>query len=154
MGHVPMFADKSVCDISQLIGVLSLGATDQQVAMLGSIYWFTIEFGICLENGQNKFYGAGVASSYGEIDNMVISDDVRDLDLINNPPPVNFIVQDVQPFYYRASSFQNVLHQLEDLSDSIYKPFHMTYDFKKNSYSMDRAIIMKDQPSEVEGLAF
>lgn len=29
MGHVPMFADPKVCDISQLIGQLSLGASDQ-----------------------------------------------------------------------------------------------------------------------------
>jgi phenylalanine-4-hydroxylase len=100
MGHVPMFANKQVCDISQLIGVLSLGATDAQVAQLGSIYWFTIEFGTCLEEGQNKFYGAGVASSFGEIDNMVACQDIRELDLVNNPPPVDFIVQDVQPFYY------------------------------------------------------
>lgn len=87
-----MFADKKVCDISQLIGMLSLGASDEQVAMLGSIYWFTIEFGICLEKGENRFYGAGIASSYGEIDNMVASNDVRPLELIKNPPPVSFVV--------------------------------------------------------------
>ena len=68
--------------------------------MLGSIYWFTIEFGVCVENGENKFYGAGIASSFGEIANMVKSKDLRELDLINKPPPVNFVVQDVQPFYY------------------------------------------------------
>ena len=146
MGHVPMFADKKVCDISQLLGMLSLGATDQQVAMLGSIYWFTIEFGMCLENGKNKFYGGGIASSYGEIDHMVASKDIRPLDLIKSPPPINFVVQDVQPFYYCAKSFQDVLTQLEDLSDSIYKPFHMIYDFRSNSYSLDRAVIMEDHP--------
>jgi phenylalanine-4-hydroxylase len=154
MGHVPMFADPAVCDISQLIGMLSLGATDQQVAMLGSIYWFTIEFGICLEDGQNKFYGAGVASSFGEIDNMISSNDIRELDLVNNPPPVEFVVQDVQPFYYRANSFKDVLHQLEDLSDSLYKPFKLTYDYSSNGYILDRAIIMEDQPTEIDGLAF
>ena len=71
MGHVPMFSDPVVCDISQLIGKLSLGATDHQVKMLGAIYWFTIEFGLCLENKERKFYGAGVASSFGEMDNYL-----------------------------------------------------------------------------------
>jgi phenylalanine-4-hydroxylase len=28
LGHVPMFADPMVCDIAQLIGILSLGATN------------------------------------------------------------------------------------------------------------------------------
>jgi len=71
MGHVPMFADPVVCDISQLLGKLSLGASDHQVKMIGAIYWFTIEFGLCLEDNARKFYGAGVASSFGEMANYL-----------------------------------------------------------------------------------
>lgn len=122
--------------------------------MLGSIYWFTIEFGVCVENGQNKFYGAGIASSFGEIAHMVKSKDLRELDLINKPPPVNFVVQDVQPFYYQAKSFQNVLYQLEDFSDSLYRPFHLTYDWRNNSYCIDRAVIMQEQSEAAGGLSF
>jgi phenylalanine-4-hydroxylase len=42
-----MFCDPVVCDISQQIGLLSIGATDTQIAQLGHLYWFTIEFGAC-----------------------------------------------------------------------------------------------------------
>ena len=42
-----MFSDPVVCDISQQIGLLSLGATDEQISQLGHLYWFTIEFGAC-----------------------------------------------------------------------------------------------------------
>jgi phenylalanine-4-hydroxylase len=112
---------------------------------LSSIFWHTIEFGMCKENGENKFYGAGIASSYGEIDNMVQCEDIRDLEIIENPTPLKLLVQDLQPYFYRASSFEDVIQQLEDLSKSMHKPFNVTYDVATNSYEVDRAINMKDK---------
>ena len=62
-----MFADKDVADISQEIGLLSCGAQAESVRRLGAIYWYTIEYGSHLENGKPKAYGAGIASSIGEL---------------------------------------------------------------------------------------
>lgn len=153
LGHVPNFADKKICDISQALGILSLGATDAQVAMIGAIYWFTIEFGLCMEKDQVKFYGAGPGGSFGEILHAAkmikeAPQNIRKLDIINNPPPVNFVVQDVQPFYYAAESFDHFLQQLEDYSKTFYKPFYLTYDVRRNSYDADRALQLVAPPED------
>lgn len=62
-----MFAHKDFSDFSQEIGLASLGASERELARLAAIYWFTIEFGMCKENGAMKAYGAGILSSVGEL---------------------------------------------------------------------------------------
>lgn len=65
VGHIPLFADKDVADLSHEIGLLSLGATDKEISQLGTLYWYTLEFGACREKGEIKGYGAGIGSSFG-----------------------------------------------------------------------------------------
>ena len=50
MGHAPMFANKEFAEFSHQIGLASLGASENDLLKLAAIYWYTVEFGFCLED--------------------------------------------------------------------------------------------------------
>jgi len=71
MGHAPMLAIPEFADLSQKIGEGSLKADDAQVDQLATLYWFTIEYGVLLQGGALKAYGAGLLSSFGELEHAI-----------------------------------------------------------------------------------
>lgn len=67
-GHVPMLLDPGIADFLEAYGragerALAMDALE----LLARIYWYTIEFGLVVEGGQLKAFGAGIVSSAGEL---------------------------------------------------------------------------------------
>ena len=42
--------------------------SDEALERLSRVWWFTLEFGLVHERGDLKTYGAGILSSFGELD--------------------------------------------------------------------------------------
>ena len=65
-----MLADPSFAEMVQAIGMASLGADEKTIWHLTKVYWYTVEFGVVKEDDAIKAFGAGVLSSYGELEYM------------------------------------------------------------------------------------
>ena len=108
LGHAPILAIPDFADFSEQIGLASLGAKEEELLKLAAIYWFTIEFGLCLQtDGQRKAYGAGILGGLGELE-YCLSEKPRFLPLDLQEITTNhlkFTVNSMQPYYFVAKSF-------------------------------------------------
>lgn len=128
LGHVPLFADPDFADFSQEIGLASLGASDDDIKALSTLYWFTVEFGICKEEGALKAYGAGLLSSFGELQ-YSLSDQPTHLPL--EPAKVvstEYPITEYQPVYFVAESFEAAKISLSDFGQQLSRPFGVRYN--------------------------
>jgi phenylalanine-4-hydroxylase len=69
IGHAGTLASPALAELNRLAG----GAARRLETKAGrdffsSVFWFTIEFGVLREGGELRAYGAGLLSSYGEIE--------------------------------------------------------------------------------------
>nr|QQY02600.1 tyrosine 3-monooxygenase [Cryptocotyle lingua] len=128
MGHAPLFADQDFAQFAQEIGLASLGASDEDIVKLASCFWFTVEFGLCKEAGELRAYGAGLLSSYGELQyclsdkpNRVVFDPAE---ASTQPYPIT----EYQPKYFVAENFESAKLKFRNFAQTIQRPFSVRYD--------------------------
>ena len=108
-GHVPMLAQPEVADFMQALGHLGLEAMDHgSLDRLARLYWYTVEFGLCREDGDLKIYGAGILSSFGEAHYSLESD---------VPKRFGFDLKRVLRTRYRTDAFQQNYFVIDRFSD-------------------------------------
>lgn len=128
LGHAPLFANPDFARFSQEIGLASLGAPQEYIDKLSTCYWFTIEFGLCKQDGQIKAYGAGLLSSFGELE-YSMSDKPK---ILPFEPAITSVqsypITEYQPIYFLADSFADAQAKLHDYSLTIPRPAVFRYN--------------------------
>ncbi|CAD5211390.1 unnamed protein product [Bursaphelenchus okinawaensis] len=128
LGHVPMFADPNMAQLSQEIGLLSLGASDEQIERLATVYWFIVEFGLCQQEGGYRAIGAGLISAFGELQHACSNVPQHE----EFDPKVvalkTYEDSDYQPLYFVAHSITDAMNKLRKFAQGMPKSLHFTYD--------------------------
>ena len=144
IGHVPMFADPAFADLSQEIGLASLGASDSEIERLARCYWFSVEFGLVREKGALKAYGAGLLSSFGELEYACAANG-GDVPLYRPWAPAEAAGQDYpitkyQPVYFVADSLADASERMRTHCEGLPRPFHARYQSLTERIWVDRAV--------------
>ncbi len=119
IGHGNQLADPGFAAVCEEVGK-AVDRTLEQEALrfLAKAFWFTLEFGVVYEKGDIKAYGAGILSSYGEMDAFrkarVVPLDFADM------VTRDYDITRYQPLVYSAGSFDELIDTLMD--------FYSTYD--------------------------
>ncbi|XP_077419389.1 tryptophan 5-hydroxylase 1-like isoform X1 [Vanacampus margaritifer] len=128
LGHVPLLAEPSFAQFSQEMGLASLGADDDAVRKLAACYFFTVEFGLCKQDGKLRAYGAGLLSSVGELKHALSGKaDVRPFD-----PHLTCVeecvITDFQNAYFVAETFDDAKNKMREFAKRIRRPFSVRYN--------------------------
>jgi phenylalanine-4-hydroxylase len=108
IGHGHLLATPTFGELHRLAGVASRRLRDvENLRFLSRVFWFSLEFGVVVEDGELRAYGAGILSSYGEIEEFRRMDH-RPLDLVEMGT-ADYDITAYQPVLYRAESIGELM---------------------------------------------
>lgn len=111
IGHANMLAGSRFAELYVEAGKASLRAeSDEAHEFFSKVFWFSLEFGVLHERGELRAYGAGLLSSYGEIE--VFRDaEMRPFDLVAMGT-LEYDITQYQPVLFAAESFEQMFEDL------------------------------------------
>jgi phenylalanine-4-hydroxylase len=108
IGHAHLLATPTFGELHRLAGIAARRLRDpENLRFLSRVFWFTLEFGVVVEDGQLRAYGAGILSSFGEIDEFRAMEHRR-LDVVEMGT-AEYDITAYQPVLYRADSTDEVM---------------------------------------------
>jgi phenylalanine-4-hydroxylase len=107
IGHGHLLATPTFSELHRLTGEATHRLEDEEnLRFLSRVFWFTVEFGVVVEDGELRAYGAGILSSYGEIDEFRDMEH-RPID-IAEMGTADYDITKYQPVLYRAESMDEI----------------------------------------------
>ena len=80
VGHAASLFHPGIVALSRRFGEAAWRVDDAALKRLELVYWYTLEFGLVVEDGARKAYGAGLLSSFGELGTFEENAEIRPLD--------------------------------------------------------------------------
>ncbi|MEA2254413.1 MAG: phenylalanine-4-hydroxylase [Solirubrobacteraceae bacterium] len=107
IGHGNMLASPRFAELKRMAGEAARRVrTDAALQLIADVFWFTMEFGVLREGGALKAYGAGILSSYGEIEEFRHME-IRPIDLAEMGS-IEYDITKYQPVLYCAESMDHL----------------------------------------------
>ncbi len=110
IGHGNMLGSRRFAALKRAAGAaVARLESDAAVQAVADVFWFSMEFGVMYEEGELRAYGAGILSSYGEIEEFRAME-IRPLD-VAAMASAEYDITSYQPVLFAAES----LGQLEQV---------------------------------------
>ncbi|MDQ3011547.1 MAG: phenylalanine 4-monooxygenase [Acidobacteriota bacterium] len=136
IGHIPMFTIQDFADFSQFIGKGAIIASDEQLEQLGRLYWFTVEFGLIEEAGEIKAFGAGLLSSFSELEHAFSSEVERRPFVLEEVIHTSYSYSDMQPKLFVIPSYA----YLKEVTRKFIRRFGKTGDLEVAPVGVPKAV--------------
>jgi phenylalanine-4-hydroxylase len=108
VGHAHLLADPQLAELNRLAGAAARRCTTTRaLKAVTSVFWFSIEFGVLWEGADLMAYGAGILSSYGEIEEFR-SMTIRPLDVVEMAT-IEYDITRYQSTLFAGESFAHVV---------------------------------------------
>ncbi|QGV82330.1 phenylalanine 4-monooxygenase [Streptomyces ficellus] len=127
-GHGIHLTDPLFADLYRTVGRAAARVeTDDALDLISRVYWFTLEYGVTLEQGRPRAYGAALLSSYGELGRFARAD-LRPFDLAELAR-LPYQVAGYQPVLFTVGSLahlSDLLHGfLDDFDETTRDRYHL-----------------------------
>ena len=136
IGHIPNFTNPDFADFSQFIGKGAAIADKEQLEQLGRLYWFTVEFGLIEEAGEVKAFGAGLLSSFSELEHAFSGEVERRPFVLEEVIHTSYDYSDMQPKLFVIPSYA----YLKEVTQKFIRRFGKTGDLEVAPVSVPKAV--------------
>jgi phenylalanine-4-hydroxylase len=117
VGHGGILASPRLADLNRRAGQAARRVTTPEARdFFAHVFWFTIEFGVLYEDGELRAYGAGLLSSYGEIEEFRGAE-IRPLDIAAMGVR-DYDITRYQPLLFAAESIDQVIEEVGAFFDA------------------------------------
>jgi phenylalanine-4-hydroxylase len=113
VGHANQLAAPVFADLYRAVGkAVARTRSDDALRFLSRVFWFTFEFGVVRERGELRAYGAGILSSFGEMDAFRRAE-IHPLNFVEMGTAV-YDITHYQPVLYAADSVEHLVNEVSE----------------------------------------